>query len=76
MKKRVALLCNDTKGRKFTELLDIYKGKQFKTPPKSCIQCDSVRIAQLEIIGIDKKCMFWECLKCGKKHLRLSLIHI
>ena len=72
MKKRVALLCNETDRRKFIELLDIYKKKQFKEPPKECLQCFSKVIAQLEIVGISKACMFWECVSCGKKYLRYS----
>lgn len=72
MKKRVAILCNETKNSKLTELLDIYFQKQYKKPPKNCVECNGKSICQLEIVGIDKPYLFWECIDCGKKHLRYS----
>ena len=72
MMKRLALLCNETSEKNFFNLLDIYTERQFKKPPSSCINCSSKNIMQLEILGIEKECMFWECYKCGKKHMRYS----
>ena len=72
MKKRVALLCNETRSKNFFELLDICKDKQFKKPPKECVSCSSHNIVQLEILGIEKEVIFWECDMCGKKHMRYS----
>ena len=72
MRKRVALLCNETRSKNFFELLDIYKDKQFRKPPKNCVSCNSTDIVSLEILGIDKEVIFWECEVCGKKHMKYS----
>jgi ribosomal protein L37AE/L43A len=72
MKKRLALLCNETSEKNFFNLLDIYPKRQFKEPPNNCINCESSDIIQLEILGIERPAMFWECNKCGKKHMKYS----
>ena len=72
MDKRIAIIANQTPSKNWFKLMHIFSNKQYKKPPKNCLKCNNDNLVSLEIVGIEKDCMFWECVYCGIKYMKYS----
>lgn len=66
------MLSNQTGSKDWFEIIEIKDTTVYKKPPLKCSDCGKNDMIGLEIIGVHKDFLFWECLKCQNKHLRFS----
>ena len=69
MRGRSALLSNQTGSKDWFEIINLKDFKVYKDPPAHCSECGGHKMIGLEIIGVHKDFLFWECLRCQNKHL-------
>ena len=52
------------------DALGVVDDTVFREPPHQCTHCESRKFETLEIIGVYKKPLFYECVACGTLHLK------
>ena len=75
MIEKLFVLLNDITDKKkgdIVERIGIENDKSYKTRPKKCPSCSKKSIAGLEVIGSYDGSLFWQCMKCGERFLKLS----
>jgi hypothetical protein len=54
------------------EALGVVEDTVFRKVPIKCTHCECKKFETLEVIGLSKKPLFYECLACGTLHLKYT----